>query len=135
MPIATTIVGDLYSIEERARIQGLLSSVWGIAAVIGPLAGGLLTQFLTWRWIFFVNMPIGIAAIAVIALYFHEKTEYKVVNIDYLGALLLVAGLGAIMLALLQAGHSWTWTEPRTLSTAGGGFIVMFLFVLDRLFH
>jgi EmrB/QacA subfamily drug resistance transporter len=129
MPLSMTIVGDLYTVEERARIQGVLASVWGISAVLGPFAGGLFTQYLTWRWIFFVNLPVGIAAIAVIAAFLHERPQRRAVRIDYLGAALLIVGLGAVMLALLQAGNAWRWSDPRTLAAGAGGVIVMALFV------
>jgi len=129
-PLTATIAGDLYTVEERARVQGLLASVWGISAVIGPLAGGLFTQFLTWRWIFFVNLPLGIAAIAVVAAYFHEKIEHRNVQIDFAGSGLLVVGIGAIVLTLLQAGNVWSWTDPRTILTGAGGLVILALFVL-----
>ncbi len=129
-PLTATIAGDLYNIEERAKIQGLLGSIWGISAVLGPLAGGLFTQFLTWRWIFFVNLPLGIAAIAVIAFYFHEQIEHRRVRIDYAGAALLIFGVGAIVLALLQGGGRWGWIDGRTGLTAGAGIAALVIFVL-----
>lgn len=128
-PLTATIAGDIYSVKERAKIQGLLASVWGIAAVLGPLAGGLFTQFLTWRWIFFVNIPLGIAAVFVIAAFFHEHIVHRDVRIDYAGSVLLVVGVGAIMLALLQAGSVWRWTDPRTIAFLLAGLAVMVVFV------
>jgi MFS family permease len=117
-------------VEERARVQGILASVWGISAVLGPLAGGLFTQFLTWRWIFFVNLPLGIAAVLVIAAYFREKVEHRTVRTDYLGAALLIVGTGTVVLTLLQAGSAWSWGDPRTLLFGAAGIIIIALFVL-----
>lgn len=129
-PLTMTIAGDIYTVEERAKIQGLLSSVWGISAVLGPLIGGLITQFISWRWIFFVNFPLGIAAVAVIAAYFHERVERRSVRTDYAGAALLVVGIGAIVLTLLKAGSGWGWSDPRTVIVGLSGLAIMGLFLL-----
>jgi EmrB/QacA subfamily drug resistance transporter len=102
-PITTTLAGDLYTLEERGRIQGYISSVWGISSIVGPLAGGLLVHSIGWPWIFWVNVPLGIASIAIVALYLHEGLEVKKRSIDYPGALLLLVGVGALMLGLTQA--------------------------------
>lgn len=105
-PITTTLAGDLYTLEERGRIQGYISSVWGISSIVGPLAGGLLVHSIGWPWIFWVNVPLGIASIALVAVYLHEGLEPKERSIDYPGALLLLVGVGSLMLALTQAS---TW--------------------------
>jgi multidrug resistance protein len=102
-PITTTLAGDLYTLEERGRIQGYISSVWGISSIVGPLAGGLLVHSIGWPWIFWINVPLGIASIALVAVYLHEGLEPKERSIDYPGALLLLVGVGALMLALTQA--------------------------------
>src|SRR6516165_9662986 len=73
LPVAMTIVGDLYKAHERAKIQGWLASVWAISAVVGPLAGGLIIQHLSWAWIFWINLPIGAAAVGGFWAYFHEN--------------------------------------------------------------
>ena len=72
MPIATTIIGDIYSTEERAKIQGYLSSVWGVSAVLGPVIGGTIVYYMSWEYIFWVNVPLGIIAMIGIASYLHE---------------------------------------------------------------
>jgi EmrB/QacA subfamily drug resistance transporter len=104
-PIAYVIVADIYTPTERARIQGLLSSMFGIAAVIGPTLGGLIVQHLSWSFIFWINVPIGAAAIAMLAIYFHEPVKGRAHQIDYIGALLLMIGGGSVMTALVQLGH------------------------------
>lgn len=129
-PLTVTIAGDIYTVEERARIQGLLSSVWGISAVLGPLFGGLFTQFVSWRWIFFVNLPIGVAAMAMIFLHFHEHVVHRKVRTDYAGAGLLVVGMGAIVFTLLEAGSSWQWSDLRTVIVGVSGILIMLLFGL-----
>src|SRR5690625_1766546 len=74
-PIVTTIVGDMYTLEERAKVQGYLSSVWGISSVSGPLIGGLIVQYVDWAWIFWMNIPLGILGLIGVLVFFHEKVE------------------------------------------------------------
>ncbi|HEY0475109.1 MAG TPA: MFS transporter, partial [Kribbella sp.] len=74
-PIGMTIVGDIYSVAERAKVQGYIASVWGIASFIGPTLGGVFSDYVSWRWIFFVNIPLGLAAAWVLTRRFHEKVE------------------------------------------------------------
>lgn len=105
-PITVTLAGDLYTLEERGRVQGYISSVWGISSIVGPLAGGLIVHSVGWPWIFWANVPLGLASIALIALYLHEGVERERQRVDYPGAVLLLAGVGSLMLALTQAG---TW--------------------------
>ncbi|MGH6673513.1 MAG: MDR family MFS transporter [Xanthobacteraceae bacterium] len=102
LPIATTIVGDIYTPAERARIQGYLSSVWGISSVIGPVLGAFLVQQVSWRVVFWINLPIGAVAITLIALFLHQRPEPRQHKIDYLGSILLMIGAGALMLVLVQ---------------------------------
>lgn len=104
VPIGMTILGDLYTLEERARKQGLFSSVWGIASVIGPLVGGGITQVLSWRWVFYLNLPFGAVAAALVfaSLPSIERTSRPI--IDYRGAILMIVSLVAVMLALGQTG-------------------------------
>jgi multidrug resistance protein len=88
MPIVTTIVGDIYTKEERAKIQGYLSSVWGISAVVGPAIGGFLVQYSSWHYVFWMNIPLGILAILGLMFFLHENVEKKSHKIDYPGAIL-----------------------------------------------
>ncbi len=101
-PLAYTIVGDIYTPTERARVQGLLSSVFGVASIVGPSLGAVLTQHVGWSAIFWVNLPIGAAAIAMLAAFYHEKPRHTAHKIDYAGAALLTVGGGLLMLALVQ---------------------------------
>jgi EmrB/QacA subfamily drug resistance transporter len=101
--IAVTIIGDIYTPAERARIQGASSAVWGFAAVIGPALSAFLVEYVHWSVVFWVNLPVGIISIAMFALFLHERVERREHRIDYLGGVLLVVGIGALMLALVQA--------------------------------
>ena len=102
-PIAVTIAGDYYVGRERLRMQGALSAVWAGAAMIGPLVGGLLVESLSWSWIFWVNVPIGILTILGFVLFMHEDVAHREHRIDYLGAALFAVGTGAFLVALTQS--------------------------------
>ena len=108
MPIATTIVGDIYSTEERAKIQGYLSSVWGISAVSGPVIGGLIVQYWDWKYVFWVNVPLGLLAMAGIFFFLHEPATERKVAIDYKGAILLTTSLSIILFWLVEGGQSFS---------------------------
>ncbi len=109
MATVNTLAGDLYSVRERARVQGWLSSVWGVAAIAGPTLGGAFAEYASWRWIFLINLPIGAVAIALITRFLHEKVEPHRHRIDYAGAGLMLFAVGALLLGLLQGGQAWPW--------------------------
>jgi EmrB/QacA subfamily drug resistance transporter len=102
-PITATIIGDLYKLEERGRVQGMMASVWGISAVIGPLAGGLIVDHFSWAWIFWINLPIGVFAIIGLTLFLHESVETHKARIDYIGSLLFCISIGSLLLLLTEA--------------------------------
>jgi EmrB/QacA subfamily drug resistance transporter len=104
-PIAATILGDLYTPTERGRIQGLVSSVFGISAVVGPSLGAFLVAHVGWRAVFWVNVPIGVASTLMIALFLREEVHRRQHRIDWAGSLLLLVSFGALMLALVQSGN------------------------------
>lgn len=103
-PITMTIVGDIFTLEQRARVTGLFSSVWGIASIIGPPLGGVVTTQASWRWVFLINLPIGLAAMAMLARALQERVERRAHSIDYPGALLLSIGISVLLLGLVQGG-------------------------------
>ncbi len=105
LPIAMTIVGDIYGPADRARVQGYVASVWGVSAVIGPLLGAVLVQQFSWALIFWVNLPIGVAAMVMLAVFLNERPQVREHELDIRGAVLLIVGAGALMLALVQAVH------------------------------
>lgn len=109
MATVNTLAGDLYSVRERARIQGWLSSVWGIAAIAGPTLGGALAEYASWRWIFLINLPIGAGALALIGIFLHEKVQPGRHRIDFAGAGLVLASVGTLIFGLLQGGQAWPW--------------------------
>ncbi len=128
-PVAITIVGDIFELETRARIQGLFGAVWGISAVVGPAAGGLITDYISWRWVFFINVPFGIVAAVLLTLTLRETFERRPRSMDYLGTALLAGGLVAVLAALLGGGGAPTLSAP-TLALFFGGLATLALFVV-----
>ncbi len=107
-PIAATILGDIYTPTERGKVQGLVSSVFGVSAVIGPSLGAFLIQYVSWRVVFWVNLPIGIAAIAMLALFLKENVQPRRHKVDWIGSILLLLAFGSLMLTLVQGGQLTT---------------------------
>ena len=103
IPLGMTIVGELYSVEERARMQALFSGVWGVASIAGPLVGGYITDALSWPWVFYLNLPFGVLALAVIAVSYPAAPPTAGARIDWAGAALLFAGVTALLVALSDA--------------------------------
>ncbi len=129
LPMSTTLAGDLYSLEERGRIQGYLSSVWGISSILGPLAGGLIVQNIAWQWIFWLNIPFGVTSLILIVLFLHESVEQRKRSIDFTGAALLLTGLSALMLALTQAQD---WGARTSLVLAAVALAILFVFLRQQ---
>ncbi len=127
-PITITIAGDLYSTEERAKVQGYIASVWGIASVLGPTLGGLFSEYTTWRWIFFINIPLCLLAAAMLVRNLHERVERSRPAIDYRGATLLTAGLTLVILALLEGGQAWAWDSPTSIAILAVGVALLAVF-------
>lgn len=119
MATVATVAGDLYSVRERAAIQGWLASVWGVAALAGPLTGGAFAQYLSWRWIFLVNLPIGALALALIGAFLHESFERRRPRIDYAGSALVLASIGTLIFGLMQGGQAWPWLSRPSLAVFG----------------
>lgn len=114
-PVAVTIAGDIYSPSERLKIQGWLSAVWAIAAIAGPVAGGLIVQRFSWSWVFWVNVPVGLTTIAGFLLFMDEKVERKPHTLDYAGATLFSIAVSSLLLALTQSA-TFTWAELAILA-------------------
>jgi EmrB/QacA subfamily drug resistance transporter len=129
-PMSMTIVGDIYSLEERAKVQGYVASVWALSAVVGPTLGGVFADYLSWRWIFFVNLPLGIAAYVMLARRFAERVERRRHRIDYTGSLLLTVGGILLLLALLEGGVRWAWDSPTSVVLLAVSAVLLAGFVL-----
>ncbi len=124
-PIATTIIGDIYRPVERARIQGYISGVFGVAAIIGPLLGAFLVQHVTWSLVFWINLPIGAVTFVMFGLFLHEQRAPRRHRIDYLGSALMMFGAGALMLALVEFGNSAGALTTAALAAGGVGALAL----------
>ncbi len=129
-PMSVTIAGDIYTLAERAKAQGYLASVWAISAVVGPTLGGLFAQYLTWRWIFFVNIPLCALAAWMLVRKFNEPLRPRVRRqIDYLGSASLTIGCTLLILGLLEGGQAWAWDSGISIAILAGGALLIALFV------
>ncbi|CAN5583507.1 MDR family MFS transporter [soil metagenome] len=122
-PVSLTIVGDLYPVQERGKVQGYLASVWAVSAVIGPMLGALIVQQLSWAWIFWINIPIGLLAALGFHLFLREAPVRRQASVDILGAVLFALGIAALMVALTEFGIGRTgaaigWAALFIVTTA-----------------
>ena len=130
LPMAVTVVGDLYTVEERARVQGYLASVWGVSALVGPALGGALSEYASWRLIFFLNVPLGAAAAVLLLRHLRETVHRRRHQLDVAGALLLTAGASLLVLGLLQGGVSWAWGSAASVTILSSSALALVAFVL-----
>lgn len=130
VPLGMTIIGDIFTLEERAKMQAYFSGVWGLSSVVGPIIGGFITDQLSWRWVFFINLPIGIAASIIIGFALKEPKGKPKPTIDYLGAGLLMLAISLLMLALVEGGNSMaTLLSVENIALFAAGSILLGLFV------
>ena len=129
-PIGMTIVGDIYSVAERAKVQGYIASVWGIASFVGPTLGGVFSDYISWRWIFFVNIPLGLAAAWVLTRRFQERVVQQTKHqIDYAGSILLAVGGSLLLLGLLEGGVMWSWDSATSIVILAIAVVLLVTFV------
>ncbi len=127
---AQASIGDVVSPRERGRYQGLFGAVFGVASVIGPLLGGFLTTNLSWRWIFYVNLPVGALAFVVLAATLPSQTERVHHKVDYLGTVLLAAAVSAVVLLCTLGGTTYKWGSTFTIVLGLGALALIGAFVL-----
>jgi EmrB/QacA subfamily drug resistance transporter len=126
---AQAIIADIVPPRERGRYMGLIGSVFAVASVAGPLLGGFLVETISWRWVFYVNMPIGALAVLVVATRLHLHTPAQRHDIDYLGAGLLTAGVSALILLTTWGGNEYAWGSPTIVGLAVAGVALLCVFV------
>lgn len=130
-PIAFTIVGDIFEPARRARMQGVLTSVWGVAAIVGPLLGGLITVTVGWRWTFYINVPVGIAAGILIGRGLHERFERHEHRLDWVGSLTLSVGVALLLLGVSE-GSTAGFADPVVLACLAGALASLVVFVRNE---
>jgi EmrB/QacA subfamily drug resistance transporter len=132
MIMSQAIIGDIVAPRERGRYQGYLGSVFGVSAVAGPLIGGFFTDHLTWRWVFYINIPVGIAALiitsVILRLPFHKLSHH----VDYLGAALMVSGISALLLLTSWGGVEYAWDSPTIIGLGAAGVILLGIFLFQE---
>jgi EmrB/QacA subfamily drug resistance transporter len=126
---AQAIIADIVPPRERGRYMGLIGSVFAVASVAGPLLGGFLVDNLSWRWVFYVNMPVGALAVVIVALRLHLHTPTTRHRIDYLGAALLSGGVGSLVLLTTWGGSQYAWGSRTIIALAVAGVALLALFV------
>lgn len=134
MPVASTLVGDIFTLEERGRMQGLFSSVWGVASLVGPALGGVVTDLLSWRWIFYLNIPFGIISAAMLVWLLDEERPRREHKLDIFGTISLTLAIALLLIGLLEGSEVWGWRDPRTAALLAGsvGWLVIFLWQENR---
>jgi EmrB/QacA subfamily drug resistance transporter len=126
-----TVISQIFPPAERGRIQGVFSGIFGFASIVGPLLGGYLTDSLSWRWVFYVNLPVGLIALTVLWLSFPNiRPVMRERRIDFLGAATLVAGVVPLLLALSWGGNSYAWTSPVIVGLFAFAACMLVVFIL-----
>ena len=134
MSLALAVIADIIPPRERGRYQGYFSVVFVSSSVIGPLLGGFLVDCASWRWVFYVNLPLGLVALVVINRVLHLPFNARQVKIDWAGAGLLVAGVSAILVGTQTGGRDFGWGSPQLLSMFGAGVVLIVAFVFRERF-
>jgi EmrB/QacA subfamily drug resistance transporter len=132
MPIAMAVIGDIFTPRERGRWQGVTGAVFGLSSVLGPAVGGWITDNASWRWVFYVNLPVGLVALLVLIFLMPSLSTPRTGKavIDYLGAMLLIVGTVPFLLAFTWAGSQYTWLSPQILSLFAAALVFLTAFII-----
>jgi len=128
-PVTVTVIGDIFSLRERGRMQGLFSGVWGLSSLLGPALGGVMTEALSWRWVFYFNIPFGIVSAVLLGAFLRERRERREHRLDVMGTVLLTAAVMLVMVVLLEGSEAWGWGSRRTLGVLAGAAVALGLFI------
>ncbi|HWI63060.1 MAG TPA: MDR family MFS transporter [Symbiobacteriaceae bacterium] len=131
-PTVQTIIGDIFTPAERAKMQAWFSGVWGFSALVGPLVGGLMVDFVSWRWLFYINLPLGALALFMVWRHLSEEVQKRETTVDYIGSATITTGLVALLLALKFGGNELAWTSPQVLGLLGSAVLMLVLFILQE---
>ncbi len=136
MPIAFTIVWDVFPADKRGKMGGIFGAVFGVSSIFGPLIGAYFTDYLNWRWVFYINIPLGLIALALIAFGYHESKHHEKQKIDWWGAITLVGAVVSLMFALELGGETYPWNSGQIIGlfSAFGVLLIIFIWV-ERVAH
>ncbi|WP_083190642.1 MDR family MFS transporter [Serinicoccus hydrothermalis] len=133
MPLSQTIIGDIIPARQRGKYQGLMGAVFGVTSVAGPLAGGVITDHLGWRWLFFTILPVGLLALAFVARYMHLPHQRREAKIDVAGIITLSVAMVSILLATSWGGTTYPWVSAQVLGLYAVGLVGALAFVAVEL--
>lgn len=133
VPLGMTIIGDTYTMQERARMQAYFSGVWGLSSIVGPVIGGFITDQLSWRWVFYVNLPVGVVAALIIGFALKGIKPDRKPKIDYMGAILLMVAISLLMLGMVEVGSEGLFSTENTLLFVSSAILLaIFVYVENR---
>jgi EmrB/QacA subfamily drug resistance transporter len=128
--VSQAIIGDFVPPRERGRYQGYFSSMYAVASVAGPVLGGWLTEYLSWRWVFWINLPLGLVALwAIRRALAGMPVQHRQARVDYLGAVLMILGLGSLLLGITLVGQGQPWSAPAVLTLFACALLGLSLFI------
>lgn len=129
IPITFTIMFDIFPPEKRGKMGGLFGAVFGLSSIFGPLLGAYITDYISWHWIFYINLPIGIISLIFISFHYKESLQHQKQKIDWLGAITLVGSIVCLMFALELGGNEYKWDSMNIISLFSGFFILFIIFI------
>ncbi|EFH90233.1 MDR family MFS transporter [Ktedonobacter racemifer] len=128
-PLVLTIIGDIFVLEERARVQGLFSGVWGLSSIIGPAIGGVIVDRLSWSWVFYINIPFGLLSALLLIIALKENVTRSKHRLDYMGAATLTGSVVALLFAIQEGGSTWAWGSPQSIGLFAVAVLLLALFL------